>query len=70
MNFKNAFILLTGILLLLSAHAMLVQLTDWLAANCNKAYLPKPNPLFEPGGKLPFGPYIPLEQLRDSLIDN
>ncbi|AQT68391.1 Arylsulfatase [Anaerohalosphaera lusitana] len=49
------------------AHDMLVQLTDWLKANCNAAYLPKPNPEFNPKGKLPYGPYIPLEQLKASL---
>lgn len=49
------------------AYAMLVQLTDWLEANCNEAYLPKPNPQFDPAGKLPYGPYVPLEQLKASL---
>ena len=51
------------------AHDMLVQLTDWLQTNCNKAYLPDPNPLFDPNGELPFGPYITLEQLKDSLTN-
>jgi arylsulfatase A-like enzyme len=46
---------------------MLVQLTDWLTANCNEAYLPKPNPQFDPHGELPYGPYVPLEQLKASL---
>jgi arylsulfatase A-like enzyme len=52
------------------AHDMLVQLTDWLKANCNEAYLPKPNPKFNPKGKLPYGPYVPLEQLKASLINS
>ncbi len=46
---------------------MLVQLTDWLKANCNPAYLPKPNPDFDPNGPLPYGPYIPFEQIKSSL---
>jgi arylsulfatase A-like enzyme len=46
---------------------MLVQLTDWLQANCNEAYLPKANPRFNPDGPLPYGPYVPLEQLKASL---
>lgn len=46
---------------------MLVQLTDWLEANCNDAYLPKHNPEFNPDGPLPYGPYVPLEQLKASL---
>lgn len=50
------------------AHDMLVQLTDWLKANCNEAYLPKPNPNFDPHGELPYGPYVPLEQLKASLL--
>lgn len=49
------------------AHDMLVQLTDWLQANCNEAYLPEPNPKFDPTGKLPYGPYVPLEQLKEAL---
>ena len=49
------------------AHDMLVQLTDWLKANCHEAYLPKPNPDFDPQGELPYGPYVPLEQLKASL---
>jgi len=48
---------------------MLVQLTDWLKANCNEAYLPQPNPQFDPRGELPYGPYVPLEQLKTSLIN-
>jgi arylsulfatase A-like enzyme/predicted GH43/DUF377 family glycosyl hydrolase len=47
---------------------LLVQLTDWLKENCNEAYLPKPNPNFNPKGKLPYGPYVPLEQLKASLL--
>jgi arylsulfatase A-like enzyme len=43
---------------------MLVQLTEWLKSNCNEAYLPKPNPQYNPGGELPYGPYVPLEQLK------
>ena len=50
------------------AHDMLVQLTDWLKANCNKNYLPQLNPKFNPKGKLPYGPYVPLEQLKASLL--
>jgi arylsulfatase A-like enzyme len=46
---------------------MLVTLTEWLRTNCNEAYLPKPNPRFDAGGKLPYGPYVPLEQLKASL---
>jgi arylsulfatase A-like enzyme len=49
------------------AHDMLVQLTDWLRANCDDDYLPKPNPEFDPKTKLPYGPYVPLEQLKASL---
>jgi len=48
-------------------YDMLVQLTDWLNDNCNEAYLPKPNPDFDPGGKLPYGPYVPLEEVKASL---
>lgn len=51
------------------AYDMLVQLTDWLKANCNENYLPKPNPLFDPNGKLPYGPYVPLEQMKASLLN-
>jgi arylsulfatase A-like enzyme len=50
------------------AHDMLVQLTDWLKTNCNKNYLPKPNPKFNPKGKLPYGPYVPLEKIKASLL--
>jgi len=50
------------------AHDMLVQLTDWLQSNCNEAYLPKPNPQFNPEGELPYGPYVPLETLKASLL--
>ncbi len=49
------------------AHAMLVQLTDWLKANCNANYLPKPNPDFNPD-KDKYGPYVPLEQLKEALL--
>jgi arylsulfatase A-like enzyme len=49
------------------AYDMLVQLTDWLAANCNQAYLPKPNPAYDPRGPQPYGPYIPLEELKEKL---
>jgi len=52
------------------AHDMLVQLTQWLAANCSAAYLPSPNPRFDPNGNLPYGPYIPLEELKASLLEN
>jgi hypothetical protein len=45
---------------------MLVQLTDWLKENCNEAYLPKPNPGFDPNGPLPYGPYLPLDQVKKS----
>jgi arylsulfatase A-like enzyme len=50
------------------AYDMLVQLTDWLKANCNEAYLPKPNPEFNPKGELPYGPYVPFEELKASLL--
>lgn len=50
------------------AHDMLVQLTDWLKTNCNQAYLPQPNPQFNPHGTLPYGPHVPLEQLKASLL--
>jgi arylsulfatase A-like enzyme len=49
------------------ALEMLVQLTDWLNDNCNEAYLPEPNPDFDPNGPLPYGPYVPLEKLKASL---
>ena len=48
------------------ALSMLVQLTNWLKANCNPEYLPKPNPDFNPD-KSKYGPYVPLEQLKESL---
>jgi arylsulfatase A-like enzyme len=51
------------------AHDMLVQLTDWLKTNCNEAYLPKPNPHFQPTGNLPYGPYVPLEELKTYLLE-
>ena len=50
------------------AHDMLVKLTDWLKANCNEAYLPKANPNFDPNGELPYGPYVPLEEMKASLM--
>jgi len=46
--------------------SMLVQLTGWLKGNCNPEYLPKPNPDFNPE-KSKYGPYVPLEQLKESL---
>lgn len=49
------------------AHDMLVQLTDWLEVNCNKAYLPVVNPNFDSTGELPYGPYLPLEELKVAL---
>jgi arylsulfatase A-like enzyme len=49
---------------------MLTQLTDWLKANCNEAYLPKANPQFNPDGPLPYGSYVPLEQLKASLTSH
>jgi arylsulfatase A-like enzyme/dienelactone hydrolase len=49
------------------ALEMLDQLTGWLSANCNPAHLPAPNPAFDPKGPLPYGPYVPLEQLRAEL---
>jgi arylsulfatase A-like enzyme len=49
------------------AYDMLIQLTDWLKASCNESYLPKPNPKFNPDGPLPFGPYVPFEELKSSL---
>jgi len=48
---------------------MLVQLTDWLRANNNPAYLPVPNPDFDPRGELPYGPYVPLEKLKANLAE-
>ena len=52
------------------AHDLLVQLTDWLTANCNEAYLPMPNAQFNPHGELPYGPYVPLEQLKARLLNS
>jgi len=46
---------------------MLAQLTNWLTTNCNKVYLPTANPQFNPFGPLPFGPYLPLEELKESI---
>ena len=46
---------------------MLDELTAWLQANCPPVYLPAPNPEFDPNGPLPFGPYVPLPQLRAEL---
>ena len=50
------------------AHDLLVQLTDWLRANCNEAYLPMPNAQFNPHGELLYGPYVPLEQVKATLL--
>jgi arylsulfatase A-like enzyme/predicted GH43/DUF377 family glycosyl hydrolase len=50
------------------AYDMLVQLTNWLKDNCNEAYLPVANPNFDPMGELPYGPYVPLEELKASLL--
>ena len=52
------------------AYDMLVQLTDWLKVNCNENYLPKPNPQFDPNGELPYGPYVSLEKLKASLLND
>lgn len=49
------------------AYDMLVQLTEWLKANCNEAYLPNPN--FDPDGPLPYRRYVPLEELKASLMN-
>lgn len=49
------------------AYEMLVQLTEWLKANCNEAYLPKPNPLYNPKGPQPYGPYVPFEKLIEAI---
>ena len=51
------------------AYGMLVQLTEWLKSNCNEAYLPKPNPRFNPAGDLPYGPYVSLDELKTSLLE-
>ena len=50
------------------AFDMLVQLTEWLKSNCNRAYLPQPNSQYDPEGPQPYGPYVPLEQLKSSLL--
>ena len=50
------------------AHNMLVQLTDWLKTNCNETYLPIANPDFDSMGELPYGPYVPFEELKASLL--
>lgn len=50
------------------AHDMLVQLTDWLRAYNNEAYLPVANPNFYPTGELPYGAYAPLEELKSFLL--
>ncbi|NQV34423.1 MAG: sulfatase-like hydrolase/transferase, partial [Phycisphaeraceae bacterium] len=47
---------------------MLVQLTDWLRANCDDDYLPKPNPEYDPKATLRYGPYVRLEPLKASLM--
>jgi arylsulfatase A-like enzyme len=49
------------------ARAMLDQLTGWLKTNCNPAHLPAPNPDYDPNRPSPYGPYVPLEKLRNSL---
>lgn len=49
------------------ARSMLIQLTDWLKANCHPVYLPQANPEFDPNGPLPYGPYLPLEAIKESL---
>jgi arylsulfatase A-like enzyme len=49
------------------AGELLDELTGWLQANCNPAYLPQANPDFDPHGPLPYGPYIPREKLKQSL---
>lgn len=48
-------------------YQMLVQLTDWMDANCNQAYLPQPNPEYDPNAKQRYGPYIPLDKLKETL---
>lgn len=50
------------------AYNMLIQLTDWLKANCNENYLPKPYPEYDPNSELPYGPYVPFDQLKASLL--
>jgi arylsulfatase A-like enzyme len=50
------------------AYDMLIQLTDWLKANCNEAYLPVANPNFDSTGELPYGPYVPFEELKAFLL--
>ena len=51
------------------AYDMLVQLTNWLKDNCNEAYLPVANPNFDPKGELPYGQYVPLEELKSFLLN-
>ena len=51
------------------AYDMLIQLTNWLKSNCNEAYLPSKNQGFNPTGALTFGPYVPLEELKASLLN-
>ena len=51
------------------AYGMLVQLTDWLSANCKPAYLPQPNPDFNPDEPLPYGPYVPFDELKTNLLN-
>ena len=50
------------------AYDMLVQLTEWLKSNCNEAYLPVANSNFDPTGDLPYGQYVPLEELKAFLL--
>lgn len=49
------------------AYEMLVKLTGWLKDNCNPEYLPQPNPNYQ-SDKSKFGPYVPLEQLKETLL--
>lgn len=50
------------------AYELLIQLTNWLKANCNEAYLPVPNPNFDSTRELPYGEYVPLEELKAFLL--
>ncbi len=49
------------------ALQMLDQLTGWLKANCQPAHLPAPNPDYDPSKPSPYGAYVSLEELRNSL---
>jgi acetyl esterase/lipase len=42
-------------------------LTGWLKTHCNPAHLPAPNPAYDPNQPSPYGPYVPLEELRAEL---